>query len=446
MNNDVTFGEVQERNPESNLRPDENHFFATLAAFEGEPNENDLPVFVDIDVMRELENHANDDTRVELGGVLMGQQHIDRQGRPFVVVQDSIRAKHYQATRGSFKFTHDTWQQISRDRGRMHSNMQMVGWYHTHPGWGVFLSGMDDFICKNFFSRPQDLALVIDPCKREHGWFQWHDGQTQLTAAIYWTAHRSRLPEIESFASSYSKEPEMSLHRNSQRGITVTPGTTVQVIERDHHSNWIQYGFLSVQLLGLILIAWMVYASTSRSESVSSELDSQAALLKRVKILEIKNEILRELIGQLVANPTQALAAYDELASAREEMRHAEEAITSHLSRIQSLEVANRNLEKVVQKQERENAELATIAESKRRLAPLNASTADSKTGDTRAYFWPQDPMTLTIIGVLLGLGSIAGVLYWISRRNAEANEFLTDEVTDLATGRDSDIPSYKVK
>jgi proteasome lid subunit RPN8/RPN11 len=38
----------------------------------------------------------------------------------------------------------------------------MVGWYHTHPDWGVFLSSMDMFICDNFFNK-LDVAYVIDP-------------------------------------------------------------------------------------------------------------------------------------------------------------------------------------------------------------------------------------------------------------------------------------------
>ncbi len=33
-----------------------------------------------------------------------------------------------------------------------HSSLSIVGWYHSHPGFGVEFSDMDMFIQKNFFS------------------------------------------------------------------------------------------------------------------------------------------------------------------------------------------------------------------------------------------------------------------------------------------------------
>jgi hypothetical protein len=41
--------------------------------------------------------------------------------------------------------------------------MQIVGWYHSHPGYGVEFSEMDVFIQKNFFSSPTQVGLVTDP-------------------------------------------------------------------------------------------------------------------------------------------------------------------------------------------------------------------------------------------------------------------------------------------
>src|SRR5206468_822100 len=96
-------------------------------------------------------------------------------GRPFVVITECLRAQHYESTQGSFKFTHATWSAITRERQRFLPELQMVGWYHTHPDWGVFLSGMDLFICDHFFSQQLDVAYVIDPCRGDRGMFQWID-------------------------------------------------------------------------------------------------------------------------------------------------------------------------------------------------------------------------------------------------------------------------------
>lgn len=48
-----------------------------------------------------------------------------------------------------------------------------MGWYHSHPGFGLFLSDYDAFIQQNFFGAPGQVALVVDPVEGCLGWFQW---------------------------------------------------------------------------------------------------------------------------------------------------------------------------------------------------------------------------------------------------------------------------------
>lgn len=64
--------------------------------------------------------------------------------------------------------------QLDRD----HPDLQIVGWYHSHPGHGIFLSSYDQFIHENFFSAPGMVALVVDPRDDDaFGWFGWNDGE-----------------------------------------------------------------------------------------------------------------------------------------------------------------------------------------------------------------------------------------------------------------------------
>ena len=89
----IEFGQVQHSEPEHELRPDRNAQFATCIV--GEIGPDDLPIYVDLDAMRDMEAHSQSDTRVELGGVMLGQQRVDAQGNPFVVITESLRAEHY---------------------------------------------------------------------------------------------------------------------------------------------------------------------------------------------------------------------------------------------------------------------------------------------------------------------------------------------------------------
>jgi hypothetical protein len=55
-------------------------------------------------------------------------------------------------------------------------NDRIVGWYHSHPGFGIFLSEMDQFIHDNFFNEAWQIAYVDDPIDGDRGVFVWEKG------------------------------------------------------------------------------------------------------------------------------------------------------------------------------------------------------------------------------------------------------------------------------
>lgn len=226
MPNDIQFGNLEHAAPHRALRPDENRQFVVESL--GKPGKDDLPIFVDLDVHAEMDSHATSDTSVELGGVLLGRACRDERGQPFVVISDCIRAEHYESTKGSFKFTHDTWSAITRERERVAPDLQIVGWYHTHPGWGIFLSGMDLFICENFFNQPLDIAYVIDPCRPDRGMFQWTDAifataqnadrKVIPTVGYYLFTSRFRASDLQAYLAELNATPACQHQSTEIRG------------------------------------------------------------------------------------------------------------------------------------------------------------------------------------------------------------------------------------
>ncbi len=317
MDADIQFGDVEEARPEVHLRPDRNKHYAVVP--HAAPREEDLPIFVDLDVMRDMEAHALEDTSVELGGVLLGGQYEDEDGHPFVVVTDSLRAQHYEATKGSFKFTHDTWEQISRERDEFPEDLQMVGWYHTHPDWGVFLSGMDMFICDNFFNRPLDLALVIDPCRRDRGMFMWTgDPQQRIrrTGGFYFIASRFRRHELEIFTCQLEGKLTMSSDPRFIAG-QVGPSAPPVVNIAEPRNPWqgpVIMGMLTMQFMVICLIAWQLIAPKPEDQTEIEKQNKQIAELERsIKALtrddynetrlSAQREMLRSIASEMKGGP-----------------------------------------------------------------------------------------------------------------------------------------------
>jgi proteasome lid subunit RPN8/RPN11 len=106
--------------------------------------------------------HAKSSLEVEICGVLVGHVYADEKGE-FVYVQAIIQGDSARKASTHVTFTQETWNNIHQTLERHYPKMQIVGWYHSHPGFGVEFSDMDIFIQKNFFPAPTQIALLTDP-------------------------------------------------------------------------------------------------------------------------------------------------------------------------------------------------------------------------------------------------------------------------------------------
>jgi proteasome lid subunit RPN8/RPN11/Skp family chaperone for outer membrane proteins len=186
---DIVFEDIKYREPKKARRPDRDRRWACLA-YEV-PKADDLPIFLDRQTADAIERHALRDTSVELGGIILGHECVDDQtGEPFVWVTKSLEAKHYENTQASFTYTHEAWEEITRERDKLHPDLDIVGWYHTHPDFGIFLSSHDLFIHRNFFNQPLQLAYVVDPIRQTRGFFRWRDNGLEQVGGYYLSADR----------------------------------------------------------------------------------------------------------------------------------------------------------------------------------------------------------------------------------------------------------------
>jgi len=154
---------------------------------------------------RFTERGGKDLTR-EVGGVLVGRACRDSAG-PYVRVDDVIEALHADEKSTELTFTHDTWKHIHEEMDTKYEGKSIVGWCHTHPGFGVFLSERDQFIHTSFFDLPHQVALVFDPKSREHGVFTWHEGEP-IRSRRYFVGDREHLWDGARELAPTTKESE----------------------------------------------------------------------------------------------------------------------------------------------------------------------------------------------------------------------------------------------
>jgi proteasome lid subunit RPN8/RPN11 len=122
--------------------------------------------------------HGDSSPRAEVCGVLVGDVYHDDTG-DFLLVEHVIEGQAAAGSAGQVTFTADTWQHIQVLMDKQYPDLRIVGWYHTHPGHGVFLSDMDIFLHESFFGLPWQAALVYDPRSGEEGVFKAHKSRSQ---------------------------------------------------------------------------------------------------------------------------------------------------------------------------------------------------------------------------------------------------------------------------
>lgn len=106
--------------------------------------------------------HAKESLSAEICGVMVGDLCEDERGL-FVDVKDAIRGATNKSGGTHVTYTQETWDEIYKVKERDFPKLRIVGWYHSHPGFGVEFSDMDMFIQQNFFAGVGQFALVVDP-------------------------------------------------------------------------------------------------------------------------------------------------------------------------------------------------------------------------------------------------------------------------------------------
>jgi len=125
-------------------------------------------VFVEGEVLRQIRQHARSNSKTEICGVLIGTEDKNS-----LAIEACIAGANATQAGTHVTFTQDTWAHIYQTKDAKYPDHRIVGWYHSHPGFGVFLSDHDTFIHKNFFSSPLQVAWVCDPHSDEEGCFGW---------------------------------------------------------------------------------------------------------------------------------------------------------------------------------------------------------------------------------------------------------------------------------
>ena len=226
----------------------------------------DFRIYIDESAFDRICNNAEKDR--EVGGILVGDVLRDKNG-PFIKVDHVIEALHAEEKGTELTITHETWNHIHEQMDKTYSGKRILGWYHTHPNFGIFLSEQDQFIQQSFFNLAFQVALVYDPVRKVHGVFSWRDSKPWRVRQYWIGNHQHSWDEPrEKFEPTKSDghEPGSKVAGNA------TPQHTGEALS----NTW----FLAVALVGVLFgfVMGMLWSRNSGDENAQVAKEAVASL------------------------------------------------------------------------------------------------------------------------------------------------------------------------
>ena len=296
----------------------------------------DYPAIVPESLIRQAAAFTAPRGRLEMGGLLIG--HVDEQGNNVAVT--GLFPEQLKESSGYCEFD-GMWtalaaaacDQANQIGDESVPKVRVIGWIHTHPDIGIFLSGIDVTTFRSLRNATPDrrlMAVVVDPLRDENGVFLTEnqpngdkpaEGEVELTTELEdrYMAMLNHLDKIRKFRGlsalpcilSGPLRPRRILEgARDDMGIELERGFFAA--KREIHSLEQEIKHLRLQVSNLESLRH----SNNRLISEQKKIDTEfASVIKRLTILEeeqrASNEaakksrsILHRLIQLLRRNPS----------------------------------------------------------------------------------------------------------------------------------------------
>ncbi|MDQ2807649.1 MAG: hypothetical protein M3Z04_12185, partial [Chloroflexota bacterium] len=173
----------------------------------GEP----FQVYIARDSLKRALRHTETgyaETGGEVAGALIGSlQHDTAAGITFVEINETVPVRSFSA---NFDVAIDPteWSKAEdiTQQPQFRGRCVVVGWYHSHPNIGVFLSAVDLNTQATHFGVPWQIAIVIDPVRLEIGAFNGQAG-TPCPLYIIPSSHDTALVPAAAVLGNLDEEP-----------------------------------------------------------------------------------------------------------------------------------------------------------------------------------------------------------------------------------------------
>lgn len=146
-----------------------------------------LDLYISKTAAEKMINHSKRYGRIhrEAMGFMLGD--VCRQDRyRFVIVRDIVTGA-LLSSADRVRFDNDSYSELFSELDSSGFDYVIVGWYHSHPGYGCFMSQIDLNTQVTSFHESYHSAVVVDPINKEIQAFKLKGKRcTNVDFAVFW--------------------------------------------------------------------------------------------------------------------------------------------------------------------------------------------------------------------------------------------------------------------
>ncbi len=194
---------------------------------EGYRHSNLRAVFLQSAVEKIFE-HATEQRRIERFGILVGGVFSDPQsGDNWIEVVDMLPAERVRANVASVEVSNEEISYLNTKVDKIleetNKTVRKIGWYHTHPGHGIFLSSTDQTNQRLCYTADWQIALVVDPQQLHYGVFSGPECRALFDGILVISSEEAERLSTPAFQSWKHVAPSVPTVIRPTRELVISP-------------------------------------------------------------------------------------------------------------------------------------------------------------------------------------------------------------------------------
>lgn len=157
-----------------------------------------LRIYMEDYVHTYLYQYARSSVNGEKLAVLMGKTKVV-DGQKTVFISGVVQARFTEKIKGVETITTQSWKYISEEMEKYFPDLKVVGWMHSRPSFGAFVTSRDEAYHKKVFNNDSSVFFVVDPLDRMDRFYTMNEAGGSMRPVKGYFVYYDKNPQMQEY-------------------------------------------------------------------------------------------------------------------------------------------------------------------------------------------------------------------------------------------------------